>query len=76
MNVRAILADNLRRLRAERGISQEALADLAGIDRTYISSIERRVYAVSIDKLASIAQALQVDPFELLKPDQSEADAI
>jgi transcriptional regulator with XRE-family HTH domain len=68
MNVREILADNLRRLRAERGISQEALADLAGIDRTYISSIERRVYAVSIDKLDAIARALKVEPFELLKP--------
>ncbi len=68
MNVREILAANLRRLRAEQGISQEALADLAGIDRTYISAIERRIYAASIDKLASIAAALNVQPNELLVP--------
>lgn len=68
MNVREILAANLRRLRAERAISQEALADLAGIDRTYISAIERRIYAVSIDKLAALARCLDVQPYKLLVP--------
>lgn len=68
MNIRAILAANVRRLRAEKGMSQETLADLAGIDRTYVSAIERRVYAVSIDKLASIAKALKVEPYTLLRP--------
>ena len=43
MDVRKRLAVNMKRLRKERGWSQEALADEAGLDRTYISGIERVV---------------------------------
>ncbi|CAM3096409.1 helix-turn-helix domain-containing protein [Komagataeibacter xylinus] len=44
MNIREILAANLKRYRRERGVSQEELAHLAEIDRTYISSLERCQY--------------------------------
>ena len=67
MQLRWILAENLRRLRLERGLSQEAFADLAGIDRTYVSALERRVYAATVDVIERLAVALSVEPFELVK---------
>lgn len=66
MTIREILALNLRRLRQEQGLSQEELADRAEIDRTYISALEREVYAASIDVLDRLAKALRADPAELL----------
>ncbi len=74
MNVREVFAYNLKKFRRLRGISQEELAYLADIDRTYVSALERRVYSVSIDVLASIAAALAVQPHELLlKPDRKRS---
>lgn len=63
---RAILAANLRRLRAERGISQERLADLAHLHRTYVSSVERCQRNISIDNIEKLANALKADLHELL----------
>ena len=68
MNIREILAHNLIRLRRAKRLSQEALAHDAGIDRTYISSLERRVYAASIDVVDSLAHVLGVEATDLLKP--------
>lgn len=67
MAIRDVLAQNLRRIRAEKDISQEALAHAADIDRTYISSIERGRYAASIDVVGRLAKALGVKPNELLE---------
>jgi transcriptional regulator with XRE-family HTH domain len=63
---RLVLAAQVRRLRAERGLSQEALAHEAGIDRTYQSQIERGVGNPSLKVLCAIAQALKVELGELL----------
>jgi transcriptional regulator with XRE-family HTH domain len=67
MRIREVLATNLRAARQARGVSQEDLAHAAKLDRTYISSIERERYAISIDKLDQIAQALGVEAADLLK---------
>jgi transcriptional regulator with XRE-family HTH domain len=67
MTLRQIFGSNLRRLRTDRGLSQEALADLAGIDRTYVSALERQVYSVSIDTIEKLATVLDVKPTELLE---------
>ena len=67
MALRAVLARNLRRLRNARGLSQEALADLAGIDRTYVSSLERQRYSASVDMVECLARALRVGPTDLLE---------
>ncbi len=67
MALRSILARNLRSLRAERQMSQEVLASKASIDRTYVSSLERERYAVSIDTLEKLAVALGVPAAELLR---------
>lgn len=58
MDVRHRLAANMKRLRKERGWSQEALADEAGLDRTYISGIERIVKNPTITVVERVASAL------------------
>lgn len=49
-------------------ISQEALADLAGLHRTYISAIERERRNISIDNIENIAAALNIEPYQLFLP--------
>ncbi|OAH19921.1 XRE family transcriptional regulator [Methylorubrum populi] len=70
--LREILAINLRRIRAEKKLSQETLADLCGMDRTYISGIERGLRNVSIDNLERLALALRLKPWQLIR--RSDAD--
>ncbi|WP_339798126.1 helix-turn-helix transcriptional regulator [uncultured Hyphomonas sp.] len=67
MDIREIFALNLKAHRKAKGLSQEELAHLAGIDRTYVSLLERRIYSASIDVLQQLATALGIEPDELLK---------
>jgi transcriptional regulator with XRE-family HTH domain len=67
--LRDTLAKNMRRLRAARGLTQEALAYDCGINRTYLSSVERSERNVSVDNIARIAKGLKVEPWRLLKDD-------
>jgi transcriptional regulator with XRE-family HTH domain len=60
------LATNLRSLRALHGLSQEALADLAELHRTYVGSIERSERNVSLDNIEKLALVLNVDITVLL----------
>jgi XRE family transcriptional regulator, regulator of sulfur utilization len=55
-----------RALRAERGLPQESLAALAGIDRSYYGAIERGEFNVSLDTIVKIAVALEVSASSLL----------
>jgi transcriptional regulator with XRE-family HTH domain len=64
---RDTLARNLRRLRAEQDLSQEALADLASLHRTYVGSVERSERNISIDNIEKLASALRVSLSELLE---------
>jgi transcriptional regulator with XRE-family HTH domain len=66
MDIRGILAVNLRKLRQARGLSQEELAHRAEIDRTYISALERSVYAAGIDVVDRLARVLGVEAADLL----------
>ena len=68
VNGRVLLAVNLRRLRGDRALSQEALADRAGIHRTYVGSVERAERNIAIDNICRLAWALGVDVRELLSP--------
>ena len=67
--LRDILAKNMRKLRAARGLTQEALAYDIGINRTYLSSVERAERNVSIDNIGRIAKGLRVEPWRLLRDD-------
>lgn len=68
MDIKEIFAANLRRHRRTRRLSQEALADAAGIDRTYVSALERGIYSASLTTVEDIARALGLQAFELLVP--------
>lgn len=65
-NARTRLAFNLRTRRKAVGLSQEVLADLAGLHRTYVGGIERAERNVSIDNIAKLAAALDADVVDLL----------
>ncbi len=67
MDIREVLALNLRKFRQAQHLSQEELAHRAEIDRTYISSIERRVYAASIDVVDRLARELGLEAADLLR---------
>lgn len=65
-NARDLLAANLKRLRAERGWSQEQLAHEAGLHRTFIAHVERKMRNISIDNIDRLAVALGVTSSLLL----------
>ncbi len=58
----------LKELRIKKGLAQEELADIAGLDRTYISSCERGVRNISLINIYKLAHALGVKPAELMSP--------
>lgn len=66
-NLRMVFARNLRAIRQTRGISQEKLAELAGLHRTYVSSVERGQRNISIDNIERLAHALSITPLELVR---------
>ena len=67
--LRDVLAKNMRRQRAGRGLTQEALAHDCGINRTYLSAIERSERNISIDNIARIAKGLKIEAWKLLRDD-------
>jgi transcriptional regulator with XRE-family HTH domain len=73
MEMQAIVAQNIRRLRVARGLSQEALAVDAEIDRTYVSRLERGLENPTVAVLDRLAQALDAsisDFFRQPSPDE------
>jgi transcriptional regulator with XRE-family HTH domain len=66
ISTRQILAENLRRIRLEKGLSQEKLGELSGLHRTYVGSVERAERNVSIDNVEALAGALEVSVVTLL----------
>ncbi len=65
MKLRRTVARNLRRLRQKHGLSQEELADRAGLNRNYVGMIEREENAPTVDALEQIAKALDINAAEL-----------
>lgn len=67
-----ILANNMRRLRKAKQLSQEELADTADLHRTYIGSVERSERNVTLSSLETIAAALNVTVIDLLTEDDTK----
>ena len=62
----------IRRLRVEKGISQELLSGLAGLDRTHYSKIERGLRSPTIETLFKIANALDIKPSKIIEEIEQE----
>ena len=69
MTLREAVATNLRRLRQAKNLSQEELADRAGINRNYVGMLEREQHAATIDMLEKLAIVLEADPVEFFRRD-------
>jgi transcriptional regulator with XRE-family HTH domain len=66
-SARRIFAENLRKARLAKGLSQEGLAELSGLHRTYVGSVERAERNVSIDNMERLSAAVGVSLPDLLK---------
>ena len=67
MDLREVFATNLRRLRHDKGLSQDDLAYEAQVSRSYLSQLEKGAYFASLKIVGRLADALGVEPAELLK---------
>ena len=65
MDIIKIFGSNVREYRLAKGISQEKLAELAGLHRTYISDIECFRRSISLDNIQKIADALEIEVYKL-----------
>ncbi|MGF1623975.1 MAG: helix-turn-helix domain-containing protein [Alphaproteobacteria bacterium] len=68
MSLREVVANNLRRLRRAKALSQEELAHRAGLNRNYVGMLEREENAATVDVLEKLAVVLEVDPVEFFRP--------
>ena len=67
MDLRDVFATNLRRLRNARKLSQDDLAYEAEVSRSYLSQLEKGAFYASLKIVGRLAEALDVEPAELLK---------
>jgi transcriptional regulator with XRE-family HTH domain len=67
MDLRQVFATNLRRLRRAKSFSQEALAYEAGVNRTYLSKLEKGASYAGLEIIGKLSDVLEVEPAELLK---------
>ena len=68
MDLRDVFAANLRRLRNKKGLSQDDLAYEAEVSRSYLSQLEKGAFHASLKIVGKLANVLEVEPAELLKP--------
>ncbi len=67
MDLKETMAVNLRRIRHEKNLTQEELAERTNLSMRYVGSIERGKVSASVTVLGQIAEALDIDPCELLR---------
>jgi transcriptional regulator with XRE-family HTH domain len=67
MDLREVFATNLRRLRHDKGLSQDDLAYEAEVSRSYLSQLEKGTFYASLKIIGRLAEALGVEPAEFLK---------
>ena len=66
----------LRRLRTAQGLSQERLAERAGIHRTYVSQLERRLKSPTLNTIAKLADSFDLTLMEFITQVQIEIDGL
>jgi transcriptional regulator with XRE-family HTH domain len=69
MDMRKLVGRNVRRIRLDRGLSQEKLSDLSGFTQQYLSDLERGLRNPTVVTLFELAQALHSTPTDLISPD-------
>ena len=74
LNIREIFSQNLRYYRIKSNISQERLGEMVGLSDKYMSDLERQLYDPSLKTIDSIAKALNIETYLLLKYDDSHKD--
>ena len=65
MDILIIFGKNLKKYRQKRGFSQEKFAEICGLHRTYISDVERFQRSISLNNIQKIADALNVEAYQL-----------
>ena len=68
MDMRRLVGENVARVRRQRGLTQEALAEKSGFSQQYLSGLEKGLRNPTIVTVFEIAQALEVSHLELLRP--------
>ncbi|MDZ4842120.1 MAG: helix-turn-helix transcriptional regulator [Hyphomicrobium aestuarii] len=68
MDMRRIVGSNVRRIRLEKGLTQEQFADVSGFSQQYISGLESGKRNPTVVSLHDLAHALGVSPVDLIKP--------
>lgn len=72
MDMRRLVGENVKRLRAAKGLTQEAFAERSGFSQQYVSDLERGRRNPTVVSLFELAQALGVTPAELLTPEMAQ----
>jgi transcriptional regulator with XRE-family HTH domain len=72
--LRRILAENMRTIRYQKELSQEKLAEISGLHRTYVGSVERAERNVTLSTLEALATALGVSVPELLTKGEARSE--
>jgi len=67
MDLKEVMAINMRRLRYDKKLTQEELAERSGLSMRYVGSIERGAVSASVSVLGKVAEALGVDPCDLIR---------
>jgi len=68
MDLKEVMATNLRRIRHDLKLTQEGLAERSGLSSRYIGAVERGAVSASVTVLGQIANALQISPCDLIDP--------
>ena len=74
MSLIHIFATNIKKYRIAQSLSQEKLAELSGLHRTYISALERERRNISIDNIERLSDALNVEPYLLFIDEDGRGD--
>lgn len=75
INLSTLIPPLLKKIRLEKNLSQEDLADIAELDRTYISGVERGIRNITLKTLSSILNALDISTGEFIKRLEQEHEA-